>query len=125
MHARAGGSEFALRPKGEVVSTLLDRHRQSLAADPEDRRAFEALQEHLFLEGDWDEFVSVCQRRLEAPSLKSDVPARVALLFRLGQVLQVVGGLVLIAFGAAMIFGYVSTFSLWLLEMFPALGGIG
>ncbi len=75
-------------PKGEVVSTLLDRNRQALAEDPEDRRAFEALQEHFFLEGDWDEFVAVCRRRLEAPSLVDDTAARVPLLFRLGQVMQ-------------------------------------
>ena len=46
-------------------------------------------------------------------------------LRRLGQVLQFVGGLVLIAFGVAMVLGYVSTFSLWLLEVFPALGRVG
>ncbi len=70
------------------MSTLLDRHRQALAQDPEDRRAFEALQEHLFLEGSWDEFVTIVRRRLEAPSLQQDSAARTPLLFRLGQVLQ-------------------------------------
>jgi cytochrome c-type biogenesis protein len=44
---------------------------------------------------------------------------------RLGQVLQLVGGLVMIVFGIAMITGYLSAFSLWLLEAFPALGRIG
>jgi cytochrome c-type biogenesis protein len=46
-------------------------------------------------------------------------------LRRFGQALQLAGGLVLIAFGIAMIFGYVSTLSLWLLDVFPALGRIG
>lgn len=46
-------------------------------------------------------------------------------LRRVGQMLQLLGGLVLVAFGLAMVFGYVSTFSIWLLEMFPALGQIG
>jgi len=70
------------------VSTLLDRHRQALAENPEDRRAFEALQEHFFLEGAWDEFVSIVRQRLAAPSLQQDPSLRVPLLFRLGQVLQ-------------------------------------
>jgi len=46
-------------------------------------------------------------------------------LRRLGQALQIVGGLVLVAFGLAMIFGYVTMISVWLLDAFPALGQIG
>ena len=44
---------------------------------------------------------------------------------KLGVALQFVGGIVLVAFGVAMITGYVSAFSTWLLEAFPALGRIG
>ncbi|MCL4798926.1 MAG: cytochrome c biogenesis protein CcdA [Burkholderiales bacterium] len=44
---------------------------------------------------------------------------------KLGVALQLVGGLVLVVFGLAMITGYVSVFSFWLLEAFPALGRIG
>jgi cytochrome c-type biogenesis protein len=44
---------------------------------------------------------------------------------KLGVALQLVGGVVLVAFGVAMITGYVSAFSTWLLEAFPALGRIG
>ena len=44
---------------------------------------------------------------------------------KLGQVLQLVGGLVLIVFGIAMITGYLSAFSFWLLKAFPVLGRIG
>jgi cytochrome c-type biogenesis protein len=74
---------------------------------------------------------------LGAYALGLGVPFLVAALFldraakvlrhlrRLGQVLQTAGGLVLIAFGIAMIFGYVSMLSLWLLDVFPALGRIG
>ncbi|HSD54186.1 MAG TPA: cytochrome c biogenesis protein CcdA [Burkholderiales bacterium] len=43
----------------------------------------------------------------------------------LGVALQIVGGAVLVAFGIAMITGYVSVLSNWLLEAFPALGRIG
>ena len=46
-------------------------------------------------------------------------------LRRLGQALQLVGGLLLITLGVAMVLGYLSTFAVWLLQMFPALGGIG
>jgi cytochrome c-type biogenesis protein len=46
-------------------------------------------------------------------------------LRRLGRVLQFVGGIVMVVFGLAMMLGYVTTFALWLLEIFPALGRIG
>jgi cytochrome c-type biogenesis protein len=74
---------------------------------------------------------------LGAYALGLGVPFLVAALFldraagalrrlrRLGQVLQLGGGLVMVAFGVAMMLGYVSTFALWLLEVFPALGRIG
>ena len=44
---------------------------------------------------------------------------------RLGVALQLVGGLALVAFGIAMMTGYVSVIALWMLEAFPALGRIG
>lgn len=46
-------------------------------------------------------------------------------LRRFGGVLQVAGGVMLVVFGLAMVFGYVATISIWLLEAFPALGRIG
>jgi cytochrome c-type biogenesis protein len=46
-------------------------------------------------------------------------------LRRLGQLLQLVGGLVLITVGVAMITGYLSTFAIWLLNALPVLGRIG
>ena len=46
-------------------------------------------------------------------------------LRRLGLVLQIVGGLLLVAFGLAMVFGYVASISIWLLDAFPSLGRIG
>lgn len=44
---------------------------------------------------------------------------------RLGQVLQLVGGLLMIAMGIAMMTGKLAVFSYWLLETFPVLGTIG
>lgn len=46
-------------------------------------------------------------------------------LRRLGQALQLVGGLVLVTIGVAMVTGYLSTLSMQLLDLFPALGRIG
>jgi cytochrome c-type biogenesis protein len=42
-----------------------------------------------------------------------------------GAMLQVGGGLVLVAFGVAMITGHVSAFAIWLLDAVPALGRLG
>jgi len=46
-------------------------------------------------------------------------------LRRFGAGLQVVGGLVMVSIGVAMITGRMTALSLWLLETFPALGRIG
>lgn len=51
--------------------------------------------------------------------------ARLSSTGRLGRGLQAVAGLVMVVMGAAMITGYLSTFSFWLLEMFPVLSTIG
>ena len=42
-----------------------------------------------------------------------------------GAALQIGGGLVLIVLGAAMLTGQLGVFSLWLLKIFPLLGGVG
>lgn len=51
--------------------------------------------------------------------------ARVSSIGRLGRILQSLAGLVMIAMGAAMISGHLSTFSFWLLDSFPLLSTIG
>ena len=51
--------------------------------------------------------------------------ARIKSLRRWGPPLQIAAGVVMVAFGGAMITGKLSTFSYWLLETFPALGRIG
>ena len=44
---------------------------------------------------------------------------------RLGRVLQVVAGVVMIAMGVAMITGHLTDVAIWFLETFPSLGNIG
>ncbi|MEZ4330923.1 MAG: tetratricopeptide repeat protein [Myxococcota bacterium] len=66
----------------------LEAQQQIFAAHPDDRRAFEALEEHFFLEGDWPALVRVYRDRLEAPTIRQDPAQQGALLFRLGQILE-------------------------------------
>lgn len=66
----------------------LDAQQQIFASNPDDRRAFEALEEHFFLEGDWPALVRVYRDRLDAPSITGDAAQKGALLFRLGQILE-------------------------------------
>lgn len=51
--------------------------------------------------------------------------ARLASVRRLGRILQLAAGAVMILMGVAMITGRLSEFAYWLLETFPALGNIG
>lgn len=51
--------------------------------------------------------------------------ARLSSTGRLGRGLQAVAGVVMVVVGVAMITGYLSTFSFWLLETFPVLSTIG
>lgn len=51
--------------------------------------------------------------------------ARLSSIGRLGRGLQALAGLVMVAMGAAMITGHLSTFSFWLLDTFPVLSTIG
>lgn len=54
-----------------------------------------------------------------------ELAARMRVLRRVGWILQIVAGLVLVAMGLAMMTGRMSAFAFWLLETFPALGRIG
>jgi len=59
-------------------------------------------------------------------ALFADRAARVLGKLRgLGAALQIGGGLVLVAFGVAMIAGWVSVIAIWLLDTVPALGRLG
>ncbi|MCZ6463713.1 MAG: tetratricopeptide repeat protein, partial [Proteobacteria bacterium] len=70
------------------MSVTLEDHRQSFEDDPGDNRAFEALDEHHFLAGEWEELVTLYRRRADAPTLEDQPAVRVAVLFRLGQLLE-------------------------------------
>ncbi|MGE3571225.1 MAG: cytochrome c biogenesis CcdA family protein [Burkholderiales bacterium] len=54
-----------------------------------------------------------------------ELAARMRALRRIGWVLQIVAGAVLVIMGIAMITGHLSRFAFWLLQTFPALGRIG
>jgi cytochrome c-type biogenesis protein len=51
--------------------------------------------------------------------------ARLKSIGRVGRILQIAAGIVLVVMGIAMMTGYLSTFSYWLLETFPIIGYIG
>jgi cytochrome c-type biogenesis protein len=51
--------------------------------------------------------------------------ARLRSIGRLGRTLQAVAGIVMVIMGGAMMTGHLSTFSFWLLDMFPVLSTIG
>ena len=70
------------------MTSLLDRQRERFLADPDDEHAFQALEEELFLAGEWDRVMEVYERRLEAASI-ADQPREVAAIHcRRGQVYQ-------------------------------------
>ena len=54
-----------------------------------------------------------------------ELAARMRVLRRVGWLLQIVAGVVLVVMGIAMMTGELSRFAFWLLETFPALGRIG
>ena len=70
------------------MSTGLDAQQQIFSVNPDDRRAFEALEEHFFLQGDWHALASVYRQRLSAASIVADADEQTQLLYRLGQLLE-------------------------------------
>ena len=70
------------------MNPALERHREQFEADPTGAQAFEALEEHYFLEGAWQELAALYRRRLGAADLDAKPAVRGRLLQRLGQVLE-------------------------------------
>jgi len=70
------------------LSTGLDAQQQMFSENPDNRRAFEALEEHFFLEGDWKGLANLYRRRISAASIVENAQEQVRLLFRLGQILE-------------------------------------
>ena len=48
------------------MATTLDSQRERFEADPSDARAFQALEEHFFLEGSWEALARVYEQRIAA-----------------------------------------------------------
>ncbi len=71
-------------PKG--LDAHLGAHQDAFARNLDDARAFDALEEHYFLEGDWPALVDLYRRRLEAPSMGAQDSRRAPLMFRLAQI---------------------------------------
>jgi len=82
------GTPVRVPPEGGTVTASIDHHRQAFASNPEDTRAFEALEEEFFIGGKWEELAAIYQHRLSAELLREDKSARVSMLMRLGQVLE-------------------------------------
>ncbi len=71
-----------------ILATGLDTQQQILAGNSSDRRTFEALEEHFFLDGDWESLAEVYRARIAAPEIAADDAKQAPLLFRLGQILE-------------------------------------
>ena len=68
------------------MTSILERHRERLDANPADAKAFQGLEEHHFLAGEWDALIALYEQRLRADDLEAVSPARAALLLREAQV---------------------------------------
>jgi cytochrome c-type biogenesis protein len=62
---------------------------------------------------------------LAAAAFTGGFLGRMPLMRRFGRALQLLAGGVMVLMGIAMITGYLSAFSYWLLDAFPVLGNIG
>jgi tetratricopeptide (TPR) repeat protein len=58
------------------------------AASPDDRAAFEFLEEHLFMQADWPALADLYRRRSAAPSLAAHARQRAELALRLAQICE-------------------------------------
>ena len=63
-------------------------HWDRFRANPDDRAAFEMLEEHLFMEADWTSLAELYRHRQGAPSLAERPRARAELAMRLGQLYE-------------------------------------
>jgi tetratricopeptide (TPR) repeat protein len=74
--------------EGGAFAVSFDRQLQDFVANPDNTNAFEALEEQLFIGGQWDELVEVYRTRLQATSVTSEPAVQAKLLFRLAQILE-------------------------------------
>ena len=75
---------------GFPVDADLQRLRSRFESDPSTAAAFEALEEHHFVNGEWNDLVTLYERRLGAPDLnpEKNPKQRARIAFRLAQVLE-------------------------------------
>ncbi|RIK98591.1 MAG: hypothetical protein DCC71_20875, partial [Proteobacteria bacterium] len=69
------------------MTANLTRLRERFDADPADRAAFDALEEHHFVAGDWAALIPLYEAHLAAPGARSAAD-RARLLFRMGQAIE-------------------------------------
>jgi len=72
------------------VDANLQRLRDRFESDPSTAAAFEALEEHYFVSGEWNDLVTLYERRLGSPDLDPEKhpKQRARIAFRLAQVLE-------------------------------------
>lgn len=71
-----------------MAQSPIEMHRSRFAEDPDAQGAFEALEEHWFMQAEWAALADLYRRRLAAPSLADRPRQRAQLALRLGQVLE-------------------------------------
>ena len=81
-------NEAARLRGGSSVDQSIARYRDAWAGDADDTTAFDALEEHYFLSGSWEDLKDLYRRRLEAPSLANQRQLRSQLMLRLAQVIE-------------------------------------
>ena len=65
-----------------------EQHLARFAANPDERSSFEFLEEHLFMQADWQGLADLYRRRQAAPSLANNARQRAELAMRLAQVCE-------------------------------------
>ena len=63
-------------------------HLARFAASPDDRVSFEFLEEHLFMQADWQGLADLYRRRQAAPSLADNARQRAEIAMRLAQICE-------------------------------------
>lgn len=71
-----------------VTALPHESHLARFTASPDDRVAFEYLEEHLFMQADWTALAELYRRRCTAPSLSGQPRQRAELFMRLAQICE-------------------------------------
>jgi len=71
-----------------MPQSRVSHHEERLASNPRDAVAFEALEEHHYLRGDWSALERLYERRLTAELRNGSAGEQARILVRLGQMLE-------------------------------------